>query len=171
MVTAENRLQVALNVSRYLAVASTIAIALYYLPNYYLYEKIVAENSAALMQFIGIKPTVWTHGNQVFLNQFEIQRMCTGVQVIAVFLGLIVAVPKVPLKSRILCVQRCRGNRTLSQRRKDRVGDLARLQWDLAMVPCALSDWIDTGSLLSCSPDCCRRLFHSADRRLGVFID
>ena len=96
------RLQVALNLGQYLAVASAIAVAAYYLPNYYLYEKVIAENSAALMQFIGIKPTVWTHGSQVFLNQFEIQRMCTGVQVMAVFLGIIAAVPKVPLRNRIL---------------------------------------------------------------------
>lgn len=98
----ENRLQVALEVGRYLAVASGIALAAYYLPNYYLYEKVIAENSAVLMQFIGIRPTVWTRGSQVFLNQFEIQRMCTGVQVMAIFLGIIVAVPKVPLKNRIL---------------------------------------------------------------------
>jgi len=102
MAATENRTQVALNASRYLVLASAIAIVLYYLPNYYMYEKVVAENSAALMQIIGIKPTIWTHGNQVFLNQFEIQRMCTGVQVMAVFLGLIVAVPKVALKKRIL---------------------------------------------------------------------
>jgi len=102
MAVTQNRLQLALNVSRYLALASAIAVALYYLPDYYLYEKAVAENSAVLMQFIGIKSTIWTHGNQVFLNQFEIQRMCTGVQVMAVFLGIIVAVPKVPLKKRIL---------------------------------------------------------------------
>jgi exosortase/archaeosortase family protein len=38
----------------------------------------------------------------VFLNEFEIQRMCTGVQVMAVFLGILVAVPKVALKKRIL---------------------------------------------------------------------
>lgn len=85
-----------------MAVASTIAIAAYYLPNYYLYEKVIAENSAALMLLMGVKPTVWTLGSQVFLNQFEIQRMCTGVQVMAVFLGIIVAVPKVPLRNRIL---------------------------------------------------------------------
>ncbi len=102
MVDTENRFHVALKVGQFLAVASTIAIAAYYLPNYYLYEKLIAENSAALMQFIGIKPTVWTQGNQVFLNQFEIQRMCTGVQVMAVFLGILAAVPKVPLKNRII---------------------------------------------------------------------
>ena len=101
MVAAENRLQVAKRAGQYLAIASGIAIVAYYLPNYFLYEKIIAENSAAVMQLIGIKSTVWTHGNQVFLNQFEIQRMCTGVQVMAVFLGLIAAVPKVPLKNRI----------------------------------------------------------------------
>jgi len=102
MAVIQNRLQLALNVSQYLALASVIAAVLYYLPDYYLYEKIVAENSAALMQLIGIKSTIWTHGNQVFLNQFEIQRMCTGVQVMAVFLGIIVAVPKVPLRKRVL---------------------------------------------------------------------
>ena len=88
--------------SQYVALASLIALVLYYLPDYYLYEKIVAENSAALMQFMGIRSTIWTHGNQVFLNQFEVQRMCTGVQVMAVFLGIIVAVPKVPFKKRLL---------------------------------------------------------------------
>jgi len=102
MAVIQNRLQLALNVSQYLALASVIAAVLYYLPDYYLYEKVVAENSAALMQLIGIKSTIWTHGNQVFRNQFEIQRMCTGVQVMAVFLGIIVAVPKVPLRKRIL---------------------------------------------------------------------
>ena len=102
MVVAENRLQLVMNAGRFLTVASTIAILLYYLPNYYLYEKIIAENSAVLVQLIGIKSTVWTQGNQVFLNEFEIQRMCTGVQVMAVFLGMIVAVPKVSWKKRIL---------------------------------------------------------------------
>jgi exosortase/archaeosortase family protein len=102
IVAAENRLQLVMNAGRFLTVASTIAILLYYLPNYYLYEKIIAENSAVLVQLIGIKSTVWTQGNQVFLNEFEIQRMCTGVQVMAVFLGMIVAVPKVSWKKRIL---------------------------------------------------------------------
>jgi len=102
MVTTENRLQLALNACRFMGIASAIAVVLYYLPNYYFYEKIVAENSAALMQLIGIKSTIWSQGNRVFLNEFEIQRMCTGVQVMTVFLGIIVAVPKVALKKRIL---------------------------------------------------------------------
>jgi len=87
---------------RLVSIASIIALVLYYLPNYYLYEKIVAENSAAFMQLIGIKATVWTQGQRVFLNEFEIQRMCTGIQVVAVFLGIIVAVPKVSLRKKLL---------------------------------------------------------------------
>ena len=36
------------------------------------------------------------------MNQFEILRMCTGMQVIAVFLGIIIAMPKVALKKRLM---------------------------------------------------------------------
>jgi exosortase/archaeosortase family protein len=90
-----------LEIGRVLGITSVIALALYYLPNYFLFEKLIAEHSAILMEFIGIKATVWYQGNQVFLNQFEIQRMCTGVQVIAVFLGIIIAMPKVAIKKRL----------------------------------------------------------------------
>lgn len=86
---------------RVLGITSAIAVVLYYLPNYFFFEKLTAEHSAILMELIGIKATVWYQGNQVFLNQFEIQRMCTGVQVIAVFLGLIIAMPKVAIKKRL----------------------------------------------------------------------
>jgi exosortase/archaeosortase family protein len=88
--------------ARVLAITSVVAVVVYYLPNYFLYEKVIAEQSAALMALIGIKGTVWTMNGEVFVNQFQIERMCTGVQVIAVFLGIIVAMPKVPLKKRIL---------------------------------------------------------------------
>jgi exosortase/archaeosortase family protein len=94
--------KLALDAARFLGIASTIAIVLYYLPNYYAYEDMIARNSAALMQLVGIKAIVWSRGNRVFLNEFEIERMCTGVQVITVFLGIIVAIPKVSLKKRIL---------------------------------------------------------------------
>jgi len=88
-------------VLRVLGITSTLALAVYYLPNYFFLEKMTAEHSAILMELIGIKATIWYQGNQVFLNQFEIQRMCTGVQVIAVFLGIIVAMPKVAVRKRL----------------------------------------------------------------------
>ncbi len=89
-------------VLRVLGITSVIALAVYYLPNYFLLEKVTAEHSAILMQIIGIQSTVWYQGDRVFLNQFEILRMCTGVQVIAVFLGIIIAMPKVALKKRLM---------------------------------------------------------------------
>lgn len=90
------------DILRFAGIASAIAVVLYYVPNYFFYEKLTAEHSASLMEMIGTKATVWFQGNRVFLNQFEIERMCTGVQVIAVFLGIIVAMPKAALKKRIM---------------------------------------------------------------------
>jgi exosortase/archaeosortase family protein len=104
MIAMSVRREVTLTAVQFLAVASTIAIVLYYLPNYYMYKEVVAQNSQALMQAIGINGVTWSQGGKVFLNEFEIQRMCTGVQVIAVFLGIVVAVPKVDLKRRVMAL-------------------------------------------------------------------
>jgi exosortase/archaeosortase family protein len=90
------------NLLCFLGITSTIALTLYYVPNYFIYEKFTAEHSGILMDLMGMKATVWVQDGKVFLNQFEIQRMCTGVQVIAVFLGMIVAIPKVELKKKVL---------------------------------------------------------------------
>ena len=90
------------SIARFACIASVIALLVYYVPDYFIYEKFTAEHSAIIMGWIGIKGTVWVQNNAVFLNEFEIERMCTGVQVIAVFLGLIVAMPKIALKKRIL---------------------------------------------------------------------
>ena len=104
MIAMSVRREVTLTAVQFLAVASTIAIVLYYLPNYYMYKEVVAQNSQTLMQAIGITGVTWSQGGKVFLNEFEIQRMCTGVQVIAVFLGIVVAVPKVDLKRRVMAL-------------------------------------------------------------------
>jgi exosortase/archaeosortase family protein len=90
------------SIARFACIASAIALFVYYVPDYFQYEKFTAEHSAIIMSWIGIKGTVWVQNNSVFLNEFEIERMCTGVQVIAVFLGLIVAMPKIAFKKRIL---------------------------------------------------------------------
>ncbi len=96
------RQQKAFDLLRFAGIASAIALVLYYIPNYFFYEKLTAEHSAILMEMIGIKATVWFQGRRVFLNQFEIERMCTGVQVIAVFLGIIIAMPKAAFRKRIM---------------------------------------------------------------------
>jgi exosortase/archaeosortase family protein len=94
----------AYEIVRFAGIASAIAITLYYLPNYFFLEKITAEHSAVLMELMGIHATVWTEGRRVFLNEFEIERMCTGVQVITIFLGIIIALPKAAVKKRILAL-------------------------------------------------------------------
>jgi exosortase/archaeosortase family protein len=87
---------------RFLGIASAIALAVYYLPNYWFLENWTAQQSAIVMNMVGMKAAVWYQGTDVFVNQFDVQRMCTGVQVIAVFLGIIVALPRTALKKKIL---------------------------------------------------------------------
>jgi len=149
MIAMSVRREVTLTAVQFLAVASTIAIVLYYLPNYYMYKEVVAQNSQTLMQAIGINGVTWSQGGKVFLNEFEIQRMCTGVQVIAVFLGIVVAVPKVDLKRRVMAFSCC-GECSFCECWSDCFGDLASLQRHLAMVSSSLPDRVNSRSFLSC---------------------
>jgi exosortase/archaeosortase family protein len=87
---------------RFLGITSAIALAMYYIPNYWFLENWTAQHSALVMNMIGMKATVWYQGANVFVNQFEVERMCTGVQVIAVFLGMTIALPRTALKKKIL---------------------------------------------------------------------
>jgi len=87
---------------RFLGITSAIALAIYYIPNYWFLENWTAQHSAVVMNMVGMKATVWYQGTNVFVNQFEVERMCTGVQVIAVFLGIIVALPRTAVKKKIL---------------------------------------------------------------------
>jgi exosortase/archaeosortase family protein len=86
---------------RFLGITSAIALAVYYVPNYWFLENWTAQQSAAVMNMVGMKATVWYQGADVFVNQFEVERMCTGVQVIAVFLGIIVALPRTAVRKKI----------------------------------------------------------------------
>jgi len=87
---------------RFLSIASALALVVYYVPNYWFLENLTAEHSAFLMNMLGMKASVWYQGSDVFINQFDVQRMCTGVQVIAVFLGIIVALPHTSVRKKIL---------------------------------------------------------------------
>ena len=92
----------AYEVLRFLGVTSVIALAAYYIPNYWFLENWTAQQSAIVMNLVGMKASVWYQGTNVYVNQFEVERMCTGVQVIAVFLGIVVALPRTALKKKIL---------------------------------------------------------------------
>jgi len=87
---------------RFLGITSAIALTVYYVPNYWFLENITAQHSALVMNMLGMKAAVWYQGGDVFVNQFDVQRMCTGVQVIAVFLGIIVALPRTALIKKAL---------------------------------------------------------------------
>jgi exosortase/archaeosortase family protein len=96
------RKSAAYEILRFLGITSAIALALYYIPNYWFLENLTAQHSAMVMNMIGMKATVSYQGNDVYVNQFDVQRMCTGVQVVTVFLGIIVALPRTALKKKIL---------------------------------------------------------------------
>jgi exosortase/archaeosortase family protein len=96
------RKNAAYEILRFLGITSVIALALYYIPNYWFLENLTAQHSAMVMNMIGMKATVSYQGNEVYVNQFDVQRMCTGVQVITVFLGIIVALPRTALKKKVL---------------------------------------------------------------------
>ena len=102
MESDERRKAMAYQGLRFVTIASTIALLAYYIPNYWFLENLTAQHSAALMNMIGIKASVGYQGNDVLVNQFDVQRMCTGIQVIAVFLGIIVALPRTAIKKKIM---------------------------------------------------------------------
>ena len=87
---------------RFLGITSAIALTVYYIPNYWFLENWTAQHSALLMSMVGMKASVWYQGSNVYVNQFEVERMCTGVQVVAVFLGIIVALPRTAAKKKII---------------------------------------------------------------------
>jgi len=82
-------------VFQYLLIATALSILIYYLPNYYVLEKMTADHSAALLNWAGISAESWTRDGRAFVNEFEIERMCTGIQVTAVFAGILVPFPKI----------------------------------------------------------------------------
>ncbi len=92
------------NILEYTAVAVVLSAGLYYLPNYFLLEKVTAESSAALLSWIGIPAHSWVSDGKAFVNEFEIERMCTGVQVIAVFVGLLIPLPQVAWRRKVTAI-------------------------------------------------------------------
>ena len=99
-----NRRKRMYGISEYVLVAVALAAGLYYLPNYFLLEKITADGSAALLNWIGIPAQSWVRDGRAFVNEFEIERMCTGVQVVAVFVGILVPLRRVQWKRKLTAI-------------------------------------------------------------------
>ena len=79
----------------YLAIAAALSLVLYYVPDYFVLEEATADHSAALLNWIGIPAASWVKDGRAFVNEFEIERMCTGIQVTAIFAGILVPFPKI----------------------------------------------------------------------------
>ncbi len=88
----------------YVTIAVALSAGLYYLPNYFILERLTAENSAALLSLLGVSAESWVREGRAFVNEFEIERMCTGIQVTAVFLGLLIPLPHVAWRRKLVAI-------------------------------------------------------------------
>lgn len=86
----------------YIAAAATIILIIYYLPNYLFLEKATADHTAFLLNSLGMSVHTKVINEDVFLADIKIVKDCTGVQVIAVFVGLLIPIPKAPLRKKLL---------------------------------------------------------------------
>jgi exosortase/archaeosortase family protein len=82
----------------------TISFTIYFLSDYGFLKAAVAEHSTGVLNAIGIKSNFLVLNNRAFVNQIEIVKECTGIQVVAVFSGLIIPLPKVSFKNKIKAV-------------------------------------------------------------------
>ncbi|MGC8850598.1 MAG: hypothetical protein ACP5QI_09030, partial [Candidatus Bathyarchaeia archaeon] len=82
-------------VSAYILSFIGIALAIYYIPEYFYLKLATAVNSALILRALRFPSVVRTLDGRVFLNQVEIVKECTGIQVVAVFAGVILPLPKV----------------------------------------------------------------------------
>ena len=79
----------------YISLVVALSASFYYLPNYFILEKITADHSSTLLNWIGIPAASRVTEGRAFVNEFEIERMCTGIQVTAIFAGILIPFPKI----------------------------------------------------------------------------
>jgi exosortase/archaeosortase family protein len=90
--------------ARYLAALATIASVIYFVPNYGWLEYATAYNSAQVMNLIGIPAIVSVNSNIVLLNEFVIEKPCTGIQVVATFVGMLLPLPRLAWHRKVIGV-------------------------------------------------------------------
>ncbi len=75
---------------------------MYYLPNYFFLERATAEHAAYLLNILGAHVQTYIVGQNAFLENIRVVKDCTGVQVVAVFLGLLLPVPSAPWRMKAI---------------------------------------------------------------------
>jgi exosortase/archaeosortase family protein len=88
----------------YVAVAVIIISIVYYLPNYFFLEKATADHTAFLLNSLGMSVQTMVISGKVYLDEIKVVKDCTGVQVIAVFFGMLISIPNAPLKKKLLTI-------------------------------------------------------------------
>jgi exosortase/archaeosortase family protein len=86
----------------YVAAVAIIILAMYYLPSYFFLEKATADHTALLLNALGMSVQTKVISENVYLADIKIVKDCTGVQVIAVFVGMLLPLPNAPLKKKLL---------------------------------------------------------------------
>ncbi|MFH0748381.1 MAG: hypothetical protein V1915_00420, partial [Candidatus Bathyarchaeota archaeon] len=86
----------------YVAAAVVIILSIYYLPNYFFLEKATADHTALLLNSLGMSVQTKVISEHVYLADIKVVKDCTGVQVIAVFFGMLLPTPNAPMKKKLL---------------------------------------------------------------------
>ena len=86
----------------YAVTATIIILIVYYLPNYFFLEQLIADHAVLLLNALGLQVQTKVINENVYLANIKIVKECTGVQVIAVFLGMIIPLPNATAKNKLL---------------------------------------------------------------------
>jgi exosortase/archaeosortase family protein len=86
----------------YVLAAAVIILTIYYVPNYFFLEKATADHTAFLLNSLGMRVQTNVIRENVFLDNIKIVKDCTGVQVMAVFFGILLPLPNAPWKKKLL---------------------------------------------------------------------
>jgi len=84
----------------YCSLAMVIMLTVYNIPTYYFLKSSISTHASSILSFLGVTTSSINVDGHVFLGKYEIIRDCTGIQVMAVFLGLILPLPKVSWKKK-----------------------------------------------------------------------
>jgi exosortase/archaeosortase family protein len=90
------------DVIAYALVATIISLAIYYLPDYTPLEISIANHSSWLLHALGFESRIHMFDSSVLVDGFVIERDCTGIQVLAVFAGLVLPVPSITGRRKLI---------------------------------------------------------------------
>lgn len=85
----------------YLVAALAIMLAVYYIPDYFILEKLTSDHAAFVLGAAGVNAHSKVVGSIVLLDNIQIVKDCTGIQVLAVFLGLLIPLPNASIKKKL----------------------------------------------------------------------